>query len=388
VAGGRVFLAQVQEHTVHALDAETGRPVWSRTLGGRIDSPPTIYKGLCLLGCRDGYAYCLRASDGEVVWRFRAAPRDRRIVAYNQLESVWPVKGNILVHDGSAYFAAGRSSYIDGGMVLYKLDPATGKVQAQRRLDDRDPETGQEPQKQVHGVSMPGALPDVLSCDGTSIYMRHHRFDADLNEQDTNVAHLFCPAGFLDGSWWHRTYFLFGTRMQSGWGGWGRAGYQAPAGRIMVVDDDAVYSFGRLNQYGTAGTHVGLAPKMHPWGSIPKEQPHYVLFSSGKEAEAIVEEPPKEKAGQGKDTKKRKRRVQRRIKPRWTTSVDLWVRGMVLADDALFLAGPPDPFDGGTIDAEPFAADKAGLLLVVSPKDGKPLAACTLSAASRWPPAP
>ena len=377
VAGGLVFLAQTQAHTLHALDAGTGKVVWSRTLGGRIDSPPTIHGGLCLVGCRDGAVHCLRASDGETVWRFRAAPEDRRIVAYGGLESVWPVQGSILVHEGSAYFAAGRSSYIDGGMWLYKLDPATGEVQAERRLWDREPETGLQPQKQVRGFHLPGALPDVLASDGTSIYMRHQRFDADLNPQDPDVPHLFCPAGFLEGSWWHRTYFLFGTRMQSGWGGWGRAGYQAPAGRLMVAGDEAVYAFGRLNQYGTAGTHVGLAPKMHPWGAVPTEQPHYVLFASGKEPEIVKEEQEPQKPGG-------KRRVQRRLAPRWTASPDLWVRGMVLAEGALFLAGPPDPFDGGTIDTEPFAADKGGRLRVVSPADGKPLAACDLSAPPAW----
>jgi len=208
--------------------------------------------------------------------------------------------------------------------------------------------------------------------------MRHHRFDADLNEQDTNVAHLFCPAGFLDGSWWHRTYFLFGTRMQSGWGGWGRAGSQAPAGRIMVVDDGAVYSFGRLNQYGTAGTHVGLAPKMHPWGSTPREQPHYVLFASDKKPESA---PVKAEAPKGKG---RKRGGTKRITPRWTQSLDIWVRAMVLADGTLLLAGPPDPFAGGTADADPFAGDKAGALLAVSTKDGRRVAAYRLSAPPAW----
>ena len=371
VAGGRVFLAQPEAHTLHALDAGTGKVVWSRTLGGRIDSPPTIHEGLCLIGCRDGSVHALRAADGESVWRFRAAPKDQRIVAYNQLESVWPVQGNILVHEGSAYFAAGRSSYIDGGMWLYKLDPATGEVRAQRRLRDRDPETGLQPQKKARGFHLPGALPDVLASDGTSIYMRHHRFYDDLSSQDPGVPHLFCPAGFLDGSWWHRTYFLFGTRMQSGWSGWGRAGYQAPAGRLIVAGDETVYAFGRLNQYGTAGTHPGLAPKMHPWGTAPKEQPHYVLFASRKQPEILQE-------------KEGKRRVRRRLKPLWTASVDLWVRGMVLTEDALFLAGPPDPFAGGTIDAEPFAADKEGRLRVVSPADGKEVAAYRLSAPPAW----
>ena len=378
VADGKVFLAQVQTHTVHALDAATGRPVWSRTVGGRVDSPPTVYGGLCLFGCRDGTVYCLRASDGELVWRFRAAPEDRRIVAYNQLESAWPVHGNILIHNGSAYFAAGRCAYVDGGMVLYRLDPATGKVQIRKPIYSRDPETDREPQEHIKGVSMPGALPDVLSSDGKNIYMRHRRFDADLNELKPHVPHLFCGAGFLDGSWWHRTYYMFGTRMTSGWGGWTRAGYVAPAGRLMVVDDASAYAFGRLNQYSTAGTHVGLPPNRHPWGALPKQTPYYVLFASGKEPELIETKADAKKGG------KKRRPAQRRLKPRWTQSLDLWVRAMVLAGDTLFLAGPPDPFGGDEPDAGALEGKRGGILRIVSSVDGGRLAEYRLSAPPAW----
>jgi outer membrane protein assembly factor BamB len=52
-----------------------------------VDSPPTIYKGLALFGSADGYFYCLRLADGALVWRFRAAPLDRRTVAFGQVES-------------------------------------------------------------------------------------------------------------------------------------------------------------------------------------------------------------------------------------------------------------------------------------------------------------
>ena len=46
VADGRVLLASVDTHTVHALDAASGDPLWQYTAGGRIDSPPTISQGL------------------------------------------------------------------------------------------------------------------------------------------------------------------------------------------------------------------------------------------------------------------------------------------------------------------------------------------------------
>jgi outer membrane protein assembly factor BamB len=48
IAAGKLFVASVDTHTLHALDVKTGRPIWSCTTGGRIDSPPTYYNGLVL----------------------------------------------------------------------------------------------------------------------------------------------------------------------------------------------------------------------------------------------------------------------------------------------------------------------------------------------------
>ncbi|GAI33254.1 unnamed protein product, partial [marine sediment metagenome] len=74
VAEGRVFVAAVNKHILYALDDDSGKILWSFTAGGRIDSPPTIYKGQVLFGCADGWVYSLRSADGELAWRFRAAP--------------------------------------------------------------------------------------------------------------------------------------------------------------------------------------------------------------------------------------------------------------------------------------------------------------------------
>ena len=123
-AGGKVYVAKSEAHTLYALDVSSGKMLWEFTAGGRIDSPPTICKGLVLLGSKDGRVYCLRASDGQLVWRFLAAPADRRIASYDQIESVWPVPGSVLVDNDVAYFAAGRSTYLDGGIRVYGLEPA------------------------------------------------------------------------------------------------------------------------------------------------------------------------------------------------------------------------------------------------------------------------
>ena len=74
IAAGKVFVADVDAHAVCALDAADGHSLWSYTAGARVDSPPTYYQGLLLFGSRDGWAYCLRAADGALVWRFNGLP--------------------------------------------------------------------------------------------------------------------------------------------------------------------------------------------------------------------------------------------------------------------------------------------------------------------------
>ncbi|MFO8013756.1 MAG: PQQ-binding-like beta-propeller repeat protein [Phycisphaerae bacterium] len=356
VAGGKVYVAETDAHTVHALDAATGEPAWSFTAGGRVDSPPTLWRGRVLFGSADGHVYCVRAADGELAWRFLAAPDTRRIVSYERLESAWPVHGSVLVQDGVVWCVAGRSSFTDGGLYLYRLDPATGAMHSVTHLSGRDPQTGLEQQDSVRGTGMQGALPDVLSGDGTNVFMRQVRFDAEGHQQGENVPHLFASVGFLDGSWWHRTYWMLGTAMGNGYGGWPHAGMRNPAGRLLVVDDGSVYGFGR-NQYIHHGAHVGIdgATVFHfkPKRDAKHRETFYRLFASGQ--------------AETKDKRGNKRSA---YETRWSRQVPCLARAMVLAGETLLLAGPPDPFrtDDPTAVLE---GRKGGILAVVGAADGK-----------------
>jgi len=353
IAGDRVFLASVNAHTVYALDASSGEILWSYTAGGRVDSPPTIYKGRVLFGSADGWVYCLRAADGALVWRFRAAPEDRRLVAFEQIESVWPVHGSVLVQDDVVYCVAGRSMFLDGGMRLLKLDPKSGRKLSETVLDDRDPETGDNLQVHVKGLNMPVALPDVLSSDGRYLYMRSQRFDLsgkrqeipprDVTEQKGDDAHLFAPGGFLDGSWFHRSYWMFGRSTAAGWGGWFRAARFVPSGRILAFDDSTVYGYGRMPEYLCQSSVL-----------------EYYLFAADKDAddaeirrvrkaEGQMNASSKNRNASAADWKLRKgfpMTDRSAVCFRWFQEhPPLQVRAMVLADDRLVVAGPPDVVD-------------------------------------------
>ncbi|MHC4167129.1 MAG: outer membrane protein assembly factor BamB family protein, partial [Planctomycetota bacterium] len=164
VAEGKVFVGSVDEHTVSVIDADSGRSAWRFTTGARVDSPPAVYQGQAIFGSRDGYVYSVRASDGKLAWRLRAAREDRRIAAHGQLESTLPAIGSVLVRDGIVYATAGRSSYLDGGIDLCRVDPLTGKTLSRTPIYSPDPETGRQP-KQYAPASMPGVRADILSAD-------------------------------------------------------------------------------------------------------------------------------------------------------------------------------------------------------------------------------
>lgn len=273
VADNKVFVAQIDEHLLHAMDEATGELLWSFTTGARIDSPPTICKfksgddaiALCVFGSNDGYVYCVRASDGELVWKYRAAPVDQRVMAYEQLESVWPVSGSILVEDGIAYFVAGRSNFLDGGLRWIKLDVRTGEKLAELVIDEQDPDSNGTIQDRLQILQMPTGLPDILSSDDKWVYMRSQKFDRDGKRYDLGPhsgladvhggtqrgegVHLFSPSGYLDSSYFHRSYWVFGRSFAGGHNGYYQAGKYAPAGRMLVFDDSSVFGFGRKPEY-------------------------------------------------------------------------------------------------------------------------------------------
>jgi len=88
--------------------------------------PPTIWKGRALVGSGDGWVYAFEAQTGRLLWRFRAAPAERKIPVYGSLLSTWPVASGVLVEDGIAYVAAGIVNY--DGTYVYALDAATGRI--------------------------------------------------------------------------------------------------------------------------------------------------------------------------------------------------------------------------------------------------------------------
>jgi outer membrane protein assembly factor BamB len=318
VASGKVFAAAVDEHRIVALDADSGETAWDFTAGARVDSPPTIYRGRAIFGCRDGCVYSLRASDGELAWRLETNGHAQLITAYGQLESVLPIHGSVLVNDTTAYFTAGRSSYLDDGISLYRVNAKTGKVLSTNRIYSPEPGTGMQP-AQEGPAYMPGALSDILSCDAEYVYLRDAVYDKTGKSLTKRNPHLFTLTGFLDDSWPHRSYWAYGRRCSLYTGCSGRD-KDLVSGRILVFDERCVYGYGRS--------------RVH-WSNQFEDGP-YRLFAV--------------KRGE--------------VKPLWEQRMSFQVRAMVLVDDVIFAAGPNE--------------DGEATVLAVSAADGAKLAGCPI----------
>ena len=328
IADQKVLVADKDNPVLCAFDAGTGKPVWRFIPGGRIDSSPTVYKGLVYFGASDGFIYCLNLSDGALAWKYQAAPALANHMYLERMEATHPVHGNVLVMNDRLYTVAGRSMFTDGGIRFLILDALTGRKLKEHIMDDKMPGTGEPLQMQHEILNMPQALSDLLSTNGKHIFMRYQPFDLEGNrteipfsgklygyELDTygehvktafepvatkqtgEDAHLFSGTGFLDDSWWHRTYWVYGKYHASGHNGYTQAGAKgAPSGRMITFDKDRIYTWGRLKRY-------------FRWSE------EYLFHLHAKDYD---------------------------FQDQWSVMLPILVRAMVASDDRLFVLGPEE----------------------------------------------
>jgi hypothetical protein len=367
VADGKVLVCDTETHTLHALDSKSGKTVWTYIADGRIDSPPTYYKGMLLFGARDGWLYCLRAKDGALSWRFKDLP-DRLVGAFGQLESAWPISGSVLVLDDKVYAAAGRSSFLDGGIFLYCLNPVTGNVLKSRSaygpfaertgFPIADPSTGSKKLRDgIAAPPMPGFKNGILVTDGADIFLRHKSFDKELADNRSTGQRLLPLAGFLDRRVQHRTGFILGNQFR-----WWQKGTQD----IMISDGQETYAI------------VGF-PGVHNHSYFDPRTNAYKLRGT------TLESPENEREIPGKRRKFRKKELEFR-KNELEVALPINGRAMVKAADVIFVAGEPMKFDEPTWQnyEASYTGKRGGKLLAISATDGTLLAEHRLPAAPVW----
>ena len=333
IAGGKGYVVRKDTYELICLDLADGKTVWSRLFPAALNGPPTVCESggrgtgvspvaspsaeqsqgnglearatvqhssaasttehFLYAGCDNGSLYCLRASDGALAWQRLLAPLERLTLDADRLSSLWPVFTSVLSHNGLIYATAGRNSYLDGGVHVFALDPATGAVRHSTLIEgpwpdmdtlraavvtERDrkaavtkgPEATKEIDRKISdqyatGYHLYGGEADLLVTDGTDIYLTQNKFDAGLNplplKREWNSGytpmgryHMSADSGFLDDTMFHRTHMMY----DDAWTSYGTApGSAARAGTLVAVGKNRAYSAQHFEGGGYAAHEPG-----------------------------------------------------------------------------------------------------------------------------------
>ena len=124
VVGNTLFFGSSRNDSVTAVNLATGATRWRFFAEGPVRFAPLVVDGRIYFAADDGCLYCLRADEGQLVWRFRAAPAGRHVIGNERLISVWPVRGGPVHVDGQIHFTAGVWPF--EGTFLFSVDARTG----------------------------------------------------------------------------------------------------------------------------------------------------------------------------------------------------------------------------------------------------------------------
>ena len=127
LTGALAIVGDIDHNEIIAIELDSGNVAWRFVTGGRMDTAPTVYKGICLVGDHSGYVSAINVQTGGLIYRLRIAPQEKRMLSYGKVESVWPVIGGVMVAQGRAFATAGRTQGSDGGLVVRAFEPLTGK---------------------------------------------------------------------------------------------------------------------------------------------------------------------------------------------------------------------------------------------------------------------
>ncbi len=123
-ANGKVFVASSSENACVALDDTTGTELWRAPAISAVRVAPAYDNGKVYFGSDDGYAYCVSATDGSLVWKYHGAPSDTLIANNHKFISRNPCRTGVLIDSGKAYCGFGLMSWHTNIMV--KLNATSG----------------------------------------------------------------------------------------------------------------------------------------------------------------------------------------------------------------------------------------------------------------------
>lgn len=184
---------------------------------------------------------------------------------------------------------------------------------------------------------MSGLLNDIPATDGTNVFIRQMQI---FSSGERGGQHLYTTGGYLDPTWFNRTFWKAGQAQSSG---------------LMVLGKEVVYC---MELFPSRSRETVFKPGSNPYWlrCIP------LKAQAGISAAKLRRQGPK---------------------PLWEKRLGIRVTAMIRAADTIFVAGSPDIVDPD----DPHGAwegRKGGILAAFSVNDGEKLTELKLPAPPVW----
>ena len=124
--GDRVWFGSSTDDSLYCLDAVNGSEQWAVTTDAPVRLAPTWSDGRVYFGSDDGYARCVDATDGRLIWKFAPGATDRLILNNGRFIPFQPCRTGVVVEDGTAWFASALLPWKDS--YLCAVNAKTGTV--------------------------------------------------------------------------------------------------------------------------------------------------------------------------------------------------------------------------------------------------------------------
>ena len=106
VVGNYLYFGSSVEDAVLCLDTGNGKERWAYITDGPVRIVPAFADGNIYFGSDDGYAYCVDAHIGLLIWKYKPSPEKPLIPNNGKFISQWPIRTGVLVEQGRAIFGA------------------------------------------------------------------------------------------------------------------------------------------------------------------------------------------------------------------------------------------------------------------------------------------
>lgn len=163
--GNTLYMGFNDQDKVVAIDAESGKELWSYYADGPVRLPISYHENKIYFTSDDGHLYCISANKGSLIWKFNGGPANRKMLGNKRLISTWPARGGVVIDEGIAYFAA--SIWPSMGTFIYGINAESGEVIW------KNDGTGSDYVKQPHNAnSFAGIAPQgTMAINGNNLFI-------------------------------------------------------------------------------------------------------------------------------------------------------------------------------------------------------------------------